>query len=121
MVKQRRKRAELMSRLSKETEYAIKYLLESKKMDPKDVAKELKIKITTVNKFLSPPSETEKTAPAKTDKTKELMIRQTSSKKNNTVSIMTESASQLSDEFIKTINSDQIKRTQEYIFRPKAN
>jgi hypothetical protein len=116
-----------MSRLSKETEYAIKYLLESKKMDPKDVAKELKLKITTVNKFLSPPSETEKTAPTKTektaptktDKTKDLMIRQTSAKKNNTVSIMTESASQLSDEFMKTINSDEIKRTQGYIFRPK--
>lgn len=108
-----------MARLSKETEYAIKYLLESQKMDPKDIAKELGIKITTVNKFL--PKEETKTAPAKTDKTKDLMIRQTSAKKNNTVSIMTEAASQLSDEFMKTVNSEQAKRTQGYIFRPKAN
>lgn len=118
MVKQRRKRVELMARLSKETEYAIKYLLESQKMDPKDIAKELGVKITTVNKFL--PQEN-KTAPAKTDKTKDLMIRQTSAKKNNTVSIMTEAASQLSDEFIKTVNPADNKRTQGYIFRPKDN
>jgi hypothetical protein len=106
-----------MAKLSKETEYAIKYLLETKKMEPKDVATELGIRVSTVNKFINTPT----TTPAKTDKTKDLMIRQTSSKKSNTVSIMTQSASQLADEFIRTADYNNDKRTEGYIFRPKNN
>lgn len=105
-----------MPKLSKDKEYAIKYLLETKKMTPKEVSTELGINLTTVNKFVNK----EKVSPAKTDKTKDLMIRQTSAKKNNTVSIMTESASQLCDEFIKTVPNNT-KRTDGYIFRPKNN
>jgi hypothetical protein len=103
-----------MSKLNKTKEYAIKYLSTYGKKSPEDIAKELKVSLEDVNAVL----DTEQTTtPAKTDKTKNLMIRQTSVKKNNSVSIMTEAASQLSDEFIKNI--DHSKRTQNYIFRPK--
>ena len=105
-----------MARISKETEYAIKYLLENKNLTPKQVSDELGIKIATVNKFIK---SSEKTAPAKTDKTKNLMIRQTSAKKTNTVSIMTEAAAQLGDEFIKTMDQGT-KNTSKYIFKPKG-
>ncbi len=84
-----------MAKLSKTTEYAIKYLLSQGK-SVEDVAAELKLKNDQVKPFVS---NTETTAPTKTDKTKDLMIRQTSAKKNNSVSIMTQAASQVGDEF----------------------
>ena len=62
----------------------------------------------------------EKTRPTKTDKTKDLMIRQTAAKKNNSVSIMTEPASQLGDTFLQNI-APTTKKTDDYIFRPKQN
>lgn len=107
-----------MARISKETEYAIKYLTEHKKLTPQEVAKELGIKINTVNKLINK-TDDQKISPAKTDKTKNLMIRQTSAKKTNTVSIMTEAAAQLNDEFIKTMNNST-KNTSKYIFKPKG-
>lgn len=103
-----------MSKVSKETEYAIKYLLESKKISPEEVSNELGIKLSIVNKFVAT-----QTAPSKTDKTKNLMIRQTSAKKSNSVSIMTEGAAQLNDEFVKTLNQSD-KNTSGYIFKPKG-
>lgn len=101
-----------MAKLSKTKEYAIRYLLDIKKT-PAEISKELKISIEDVNDVVG-----EKSAPAKTDKTKDLMIRQTSVKKSNSVSIMTEAAAQLSDEFVKSMNNQQLK-SQNYIFRPK--
>jgi transposase len=98
--------------MNKTKEYAIKYLLSQKK-SPEEIAKELKVSISIVKSYQTE----EKTKPAKTDKTKELMIRQTSSKKSNSVSIMTEAASQVSDEFIKNIGPST-KNTNTYIFRP---
>lgn len=105
-----------MSKLPKIKEYAIRYLLENKKMKPEKIASELEIDINVVKKFSSKKT----TSVSKTDKTKDLMIRQTSVKKTNTVSIMTEPASQLGDEFIKTIPGNH-KSTESYIFRPKNN
>lgn len=103
-----------MAKISKTKEYAIKYLSTYAKKEAGDIAKELKVSLAEVEKVLKTSS---KTAPAKTDKTKDLMIRQTSAKKMNTVSIMTEAAAQLSDEFVRNI--DTHKKTQSYIFRPK--
>lgn len=102
-----------MAKLNKTKEYAIKYLATYGKQSPEQIAKELKISLTDVNRVL----ESKPTAPAKTDKTKDLMIRQTSAKKMNTVSIMTEAAAQLSDEFVR--NMDKHKKNENYIFRPK--
>lgn len=98
--------------MNKTKEYAIRYLLSEKK-SPEEIAKELKISVETVRSYIPE----QKTKPAKTDKTKDLMIRQTSAKKSNSVSIMTEAASQVSDEFVKNIDS-ATKNTSSYIFRP---
>jgi orotate phosphoribosyltransferase-like protein len=104
-----------MSKLNKTKEYAIKYLL-SQSMSSEDIAKELNISVELVNTYKTE----EKTKPAKTDKTKDLMIRQTAAKKNNSVSIMTEPASQLGDTFLQNM-APPTKKTDSYIFRPKQN
>jgi hypothetical protein len=98
--------------MNKTKEYAIKYLL-SVKTPIEDIAKELKISVEAVKSYSQP----ENSQPAKTDKTKDLMIRQTSAKKSNSVSIMTEAASQVSDSFIKNLESPT-KNTSGYIFKP---
>ena len=90
-------------------------------MGVEDIASELKIPLTQVKNFIEGlRTEDEKIAPAKTDKTKDLMIRQTSAKKNNTVSIMTQAAAQLSDDFVKSVNPNTSKNTDSYIFRPRS-
>lgn len=105
-----------MAKLTKTKEYAIKYLSICGKQSDEDISKELKVSVADVKRVLK--SSSSPVAPTKTDKTKDLMIRQTSAKKMNTVSIMTEAAAQLSDEFIKNMPADH-KRTQSYIYRPK--
>lgn len=106
-----------MAKLSKSSQYAIKYLHENNKT-PELIAEELGLSVSQVEKFLaSLDQQNQKTAPTKTDKTKDLMIRQTSAKKMNSVSIMTESASQVGDEFIKNMGNHQ-RNTDSYIFRP---
>lgn len=105
-----------MSKISKTKEYAVRYLLTQNK-SPSDIATELKVPLKTVENILDETT-SEKTGKAKTDKTKDLMIRQTSAKKQNTVSIMTEAAAQLSDEFVKTIN--HTRDNSGHIFRPRG-
>jgi hypothetical protein len=109
-----------MAKLSKTKEYAISYL-HSKNIDATKIATELKIPIDQVNKFIKtlPVDDVEKTSPAKKDKTKNLMIRQTSGKKSNTVSIMTEAASQVLDEAYKTMKPNP-KTSETYIFKPRS-
>ena len=104
-----------MAKLSKTTEYAIKYLLSQGK-SVEDIASELKLKNNQVEQFVT---NTEVIAPTKTDKTKDLMIRQTSAKKNNSVSIMTQAASQVGDEFYKSNNSSG-RDNSGHIFRPRS-
>ena len=103
-----------MPKVSKTKEYAIKYLATTEKKSSEEISAELKIPLADVEKILS---EKPKTAKAKTDKTKNLMIRQTSAKKMNTVSIMTEAAAQLSDEFVKNMNTRP--DSSKHIYRPR--
>lgn len=103
-----------MAKVSKTKEYAIKYLADHAKKSPKEISTELKISLADVEQVLG---EKPKTAKAKTDKTKDLMIRQTSAKKTNTVSIMTEAAAQLSDEFVKNIGTRPDSSS--HIYRPR--
>lgn len=100
---------------SRTQEYAVRYLHDIMKMDSNTIAKELKLKITEVNKILS----IENSEPQKPKKitSKDLMINETSAKRNKNVSIMTEAASQMNDELVKNLNKSS--RTQNYIFRPK--
>lgn len=106
-----------MAKLSKTTEYAARYLASQNK-SPEDIAKELKVPLKQIRSLLADKKEV--VGNSKTDKTKTLMIRQTSAKKQNSVSIMTEAASQLGDEYMKHADVTQ-KRTEGYIFRPKQN
>lgn len=102
---------------SRTQEYAVRYLHDIMKMDAATIAKELKIKETEVNKILTIENRVE----TKTKKisSKDLMINQTSSKKSNNVSIMTEAASQMNDEMVKNFNN--VPKTQNHIYRPKDN
>jgi hypothetical protein len=104
-----------MTKISKTKEYAVKYLSDCGKKTPAEISTELKIPLDEVVKIV----ESAKTQVSKTDKTKNLMIRQTSAKKINSVSIMTEAAAQVSDEFIKSIPARN-KSQDSYIFRPKG-
>lgn len=109
-----------MSKLTKKDKYAIEFL-HSKGNTEVDIAKELGLEISQVKRFLkktfsTTQEVTDKIEPPKVDKTKNLMIRHTSDKKNNSVSIMTQGASQVGDEFYKSMNSSA-KNTDNYIYR----
>jgi hypothetical protein len=98
-----------MAKNKKTTEYAVKYLRESSKMSDAQIAKELNITEEEVSKF----------PPTKISRSKNLMINETMSKKQKTVSIMTESASQLNDDLTKKLkNSRPNKPITDCIFRP---
>lgn len=101
-----------MAKLSKTKEYAVKYL-HSQNKSVEEIAAELKVPLKTVKELCKPPK-VEKPK----DKTKDLMIRQTAGKKMNSVSIMTEAAAQLGDEFMKGVDAIR-KRTESFIFRPR--
>lgn len=104
-----------MRTLNKSDKYAIEFLHKQNKTE-KEIASELGLTLTQVKKVIKTFSENKPVAETKTDKTKNLMIRQTSAKKNNTVSIMTEGAAQLGDEFIKNMPTNA-KNTDSYIYR----
>ncbi len=102
---------------TKEIEYAVKYLHESKQMPINKIALELGIAEAIVDGIVNQQPEPK---PQKISKTQNLMIRHTSSKKNNSVSIMTEAASQLNDELKKKNNTEQSQRFKNSIFRPNG-
>ena len=88
-------------RLNKTQKYAIQWLMHQNK-SAAEIVKELKIPEKTVSNFMA------KNTVATTEKTtnvtsapvnsKDLMIRHTSNKNNNTVAIMTKEASEVNDE-----------------------
>lgn len=110
-----------MNKLTKKDKYAIEFL-HTKGSSEADIAKELNLEVSQVKRFInkhivSTQTKEETTEESKkVDKTKNLMIRHTSDKKNNTVSIMTQGASQVGDEFYKNLNSSA-KNTDNYIYR----
>lgn len=111
-----------MNKITKKDKYAIQFLHQQGSNEA-DIAKELELDIKQVKRFISKNMKSETTASdsetkseTKKDKTKNLMIRHTSDKKSNTVSIMTQGASQVGDEFYKTMNSSP-KNTDSYIYR----
>jgi hypothetical protein len=108
-----------MSRLSKTEIYAIKWLA-SEGEDAGSISKQLKIPEDKIISVLekNQPMNKEKirsgSEPSK-NKQKTLMINETAVKKNKSVSIMTEGASQRNDEVIKNMVS---KKEHTAIFRP---
>lgn len=119
MVKQCRKRDGLMpsKKRTKETEYAVKYLNEIKKLSTKDISLELGIAEAVVDGIIDQPKEDK---PRKVSKSQSLMGRHTASKKTNNVSIMTESASQLNDELVRNFGPTKSRTSTNAIFRPNG-
>lgn len=109
MAKQKKK--------TKEIEYAIKYLHDTMKMDTKQIALELGLAEAIVEGIINQQPEPKAT---KKSKSQDLMIRHTSVKKTNNVSIMTEAASQVNDEFRKHTDPKASKRFNNSIFRPNG-
>jgi len=110
-----------MNKITKKDKYAIEFL-HSKKYSEDEIAKELDLSVSQVKRFISknlndnPQSEQTEKKESPKNKTKNLMIRETANKKNNSVSIMTQGASQISDEFYKNMNNSR-KNTDNYIYR----
>lgn len=116
MVKQCRKRVIIMSKAkNRNTEYAIKYLSETMKMEPATIAKEVGTSVDEVNKIIAK-DQPEKIKPINS---KDMMIRQTAAKGVNNVSVMTQAASAFNDEAVK--NFDNVaKKDTNHIFRPNG-
>lgn len=93
---------------NKTEEYAVMYLHNVMKMSSKDIAKELEVDLTNVESVINAASETTSNKKRKS-KSHDLMIRKTSAKGTNNVSIMTEAASQYNDELKK--NQTHNKKT----------
>jgi IS30 family transposase len=117
MAEQRRKGIIIMKNLTKSDKYAIEFLHKQNKTE-KEISEELGCSLAQVKKTIKSfvVEEPQKAPEIQKDNTKNLMIRQTSAKKVNSVSIMTEGAAQLSDEFIKTLPTNP-KNTDSFIYR----
>lgn len=105
------------SKRNKQTDYAVKYLHENLNKSTKQIALELGIAEAIVDGILNQQPEEK---PRRQSKSQNMMIRHTSVKKTNNVSIMTEGASQLNDEFKKKINTIGSRKTQNAIFKPNG-
>lgn len=103
-------------RLNKTQKYAINWLFSQDK-EVSEIVKELKLQVKCVQNYIDKNLQTTKAAveEAKTLGSKELMIRHTSNKNNNTVAIMTKEASELNDESKKKLR--QKTRDNKNIFR----
>lgn len=102
---------------TKEIEYATRYLYETMKMTPTNIALELGVAEAVVDGIINQPKEE---APKKISKSQNMMVRHTAGKKNNNVSIMTESASQLNDELVKNFGNTSSRTSKNAIFRPNG-
>jgi hypothetical protein len=109
-----------MSRLSKTETYAALWLA-SQGSDVASISKELKIEeksiVSILEKHNSTNTDKIKTGsgPTKQNKQKTLMVNETAVKKNKSVSVMTEAASQRNDQVIKNMRSTNNNKN---IFRP---
>lgn len=124
MVSQYRERGLIMARLGKAQTYAIQWL-HLKEKTPIEIADELSLTIKQVNGVLEKSSTKDnsssiKTAKSPTSRSHNLMIRETSGKKTNSVAIMTGEASMANDSLKNQApKSHQQAKTEQYIFRPK--
>lgn len=120
MVKQRRKGNGMKKELEKSDIYAIYHLMDTG-ADAKTIAKELDIGIKLIKDIISnrpePQNTAIKTTSAKTN-SKDLMIRETSGKRNKSVSIMTKEASQVHDSFRQNLGNTSSRTSKNAIYRP---
>lgn len=96
-------------RLNKIQKYAIQWLVHNN-IEITEIIKELKIPENVVKSFIEKNHNTSIDNTIKTSSSqatsKQLMIRNTSAKNNNTVAIMTKEASEIGDSFKKSINDN---------------
>lgn len=122
MVEQCRKRDDLM-KINKQVSYAIKWLV-SQNNTTEQIAEELKLTVDQVSQFLeknSTPKTSELAVKSSKIKPKDLMIRHTRDKKNNSVAIMTKEASEVNDHLKNKSLSSTPNRNADCIFRPNEN
>lgn len=119
MVKQCRK-GDVMNEKTKQ--YAIYHLIDSD-VAPKDVAKELGLTVKEVKDIVKKrEDETKKTNKIKTTtskvNSKNLMIRETAGKGTKSVAIMTKAASEINDQFKKSLDQITSRTAKNAIHRP---
>jgi hypothetical protein len=128
MVTQCRKRDGIMAKLTKTEMYAIRWL-NHEGVNSAKIAEELSLLendvIKTIEKNSRSKKEDEedkiKTGKSSTaSRSQNLMIRETSAKKTNNVSIMTGAASMMNDELMKSVQAHN-PNTEKNIFRPRSN
>lgn len=102
---------------TKEIEYAVRYLHETKKMSSTKISLELGVAQAIVDGIINEQPEIK---PREASKSQNLMIRQTASKNINNVSVMTEGASQLNDELVKNLDTTPSRTSKNAIFRPNG-
>lgn len=105
-----------MRALTKTQIYAILYLKDINKLQVENIAQELNIDQDRLQKFLDNDYNTYTKNKAPTSK--ELMIRETSAKRNNSVAIMTKEASELNDR-LKQTNKDSYIDSNPSVYRIK--
>jgi len=110
-----------MSKLSKSNQYAINWLVEQG-MSLENIASELKINLDVINGHITKhqPEKSKLKVKSSPVNAKDLMIRHTRDKKNNSVAIMTKEASEVGDESRKQINNNP-RKINKNIFRPNDN
>lgn len=108
-----------MSKLTKSNQYAINWL-SSQGMDADSIASELKVAVDTVKDHIAKnqPEKSKLKVKSSPVKAKDLMIRHTRDKKNNSVAIMTKEASEVGDESRKHILNNTANKINKNIFRP---
>lgn len=107
-------------KITKQLSYAIKWLA-SQNNSAEQIAEELKLTTDQVTKFLEKnglPKTSELAVKSSSIQSKDLMIRHTRDKKNNSVAIMTKEASEVNDHLKKMIASDGTNRNSSCIYRP---
>lgn len=117
MAKKTRKKTTVKT--NKETGYAIQYLSNNMKMSASEISKELGLSVEEIEQALGE-SSTKKETPKTKSRSHNLMIRKTSAKGTNNVSIMTEAASQLNDELKKNQNP-KTKPFRDCVYNPREN
>ena len=109
-----------MKNTNKVQEYAIKYLYEVIKMEPKIIAKEIGTTTKNVQKILNikQPNTAIKTVTSSVETNQNLLINKTLSNRTG-VSIMTEAASMKSDELKHQLSQTVSRTARNAIFRPR--
>lgn len=114
----------MAAKTTKTQQYAILWL-HSQGHESESISKELDMEVKAVNRVLEKTAKINednniktKTEVASKPSSKDLMIRHTSAKKNNSVAIMTKEASEVNDHARKTNVTNG--RNQKHIFRPNG-